>query len=121
MGPALLLASLAILRRRETGGGLVWLAAFIAILAIRTPYGLRNRENVIIDSRNDRAEQALLAAAALTAVVLPLIDLATPLFAFADYDVPNWATVAGAVLQIPLLWLFWRTGRLLAKLGRYGH
>lgn len=116
LGPALLLGALAILRWREIGwGSLVWLAAFISIFAIRTPYALRNRADVIVDSRNDRTEQALLAAVAMTGVVLPLVHLATPLFAFADYGLPNWATLVGAVLQIPVLRLFWRSH---ADLGR---
>jgi protein-S-isoprenylcysteine O-methyltransferase Ste14 len=47
-------------------------------------------------------------------LVLPLVLVATPLLAFADYDLPAWATVVGAAVQLPLLWLFWRSHTDLA-------
>lgn len=115
LGLALLIAAGAILRWREPAGGrLVWLAALIAILAIRTPHSLRNRENAIVDSRNDRTEKALLTAVCLAGLVLPLVLVTTPLLAFADYDLPAWATAVAAAVQLPLLWLFWRAHTHLA-------
>ena len=114
LGIVLLL--LAILRWRENGwGALVWLAAFIATCAIRTPHSLRNRANVVVEARKDATEIALLVAMFGTMMVLPLIHLATGLFAFADYALPDWATWIGALAQIPFLWLFWRSH---ADLGR---
>ena len=114
LGIVLLL--LAILRWRENGwGALVWLAVFIATCAIRTPHSLRNRTNVVVEARKDATEIALLVAMFGTMMVLPLIHLATGLFAFADYALPDWATWIGAVAQIPFLWLFWRSH---ADLGR---
>jgi protein-S-isoprenylcysteine O-methyltransferase Ste14 len=48
-------------------------------------------------------------------MLLPLLQLATGVFAFADYRLPNAATILGAVAQLPFLWLFWRSH---ADLGR---
>lgn len=107
---ALALLILAVLRWRDNGwGALVWLAAFIAMSAIRTPHSMRNRANVVVEARKDGTEILLLAAMFGAMMVLPLIHLATGLFAFADYALPDWATAIGAIVQIPFLWLFWRS------------
>lgn len=104
LGLSLLVGAAAILRWQEIGwGGFVWLATFFAIMAIRLPYALRCRENVIIDSRSDRGDRLLIAAMALGGFVLPFIHLATPLFDVADYELPGWATALGAGLQFPTL------------------
>lgn len=114
LGLALLV--LAVLRWRDNGwGALVWLAAFIVMCAIRTPHSLRNRANVVVDARKDMIESLLLGAMFAAMMVLPLVHLATGLFAFADYALPDWATWIGAVVQVPYLWLFWRSH---ADLGR---
>lgn len=113
---ALALLVLAVLRWRDNGWGvLVWLAAFIAMSAIRTPHSIRNRANVVVEARKDATEILLLTAMFAAMMVLPLIHLATGLFAFADYALPDWATAIGAIAQIPFLWLFWRSH---ADLGR---
>lgn len=113
-GLALLL--LALLRWRENGwGALVWMAAFVAMLAIRTPHSIRNRANVVVDARKDGTEKLLLTAMFLSMMLLPLLHLATQIFAFAAYALPDWATGVGAALQLPGLWLFWRSH---ADLGR---
>lgn len=107
---SLALLLLALLRWQENGwGSLVWLGAFVATIAIRLPHSLRNRANVVVDAQKDSTEKLLLAAMFLAMMLLPLLDLATPLLAFAAYDLPDWATGAGAALQIPFLWLFWRS------------
>ncbi|QIG81718.1 isoprenylcysteine carboxylmethyltransferase family protein [Sphingosinithalassobacter tenebrarum] len=113
---ALILIVLAVLRWRDNGwGALVWLIVFIAMCAIRTPHSLRNRANLVIEARKDTTEIVLLAAMFVTMMVLPLLQLATGLFAFADYPLPEWVTWIGALAQIPFLWLFWRSH---ADLGR---
>ena len=112
----LVLLVLALLRWRENGwGALVWLGAFLVTLAIRMPHSLRNRANIVVGARKDGTEKALLTAMFLAMMLLPLLHLATPLLAFADYRLPGWATGVGTVLQIPYLWLFWRSH---ADLGR---
>lgn len=112
----IVLLVLAVLRWRDNGwGALVWLAVFVAMCAIRTPHSLRNRANVVVEARKDRVEIALLVGMFLAMMVLPLLHLATGLFAFADYALPEWATWIGALAQIPFVWLFWRSH---ADLGR---
>lgn len=114
LGVALLV--LAALRWQDNGwGALVWLAVFVAMCAIRTPHSLRNRANVVVEARKDATEIALLAAMFVTMMVLPLAHLATGVFAFADYALPDWATWTGALAQVPFVWLFWRSH---ADLGR---
>lgn len=101
---------LALLRWRDNGwGATVWLAMFILMCVIRTPYAIRSRANVIVEARKDTKEKVLLFAMFLTMMVLPLVHLATGVFAFAGYGMPGWATWTGAVLQLPFLLLFWRS------------
>nr|MBL8456961.1 isoprenylcysteine carboxylmethyltransferase family protein [Zoogloeaceae bacterium] len=82
---------------------------------IRTPHSVRNRANVIVDARKGLDERRLLIGMFAAMMMLPLLHLATGVFAFAGYALPNWATWLGAVLQVPFLWLFWRSH---ADLGR---
>ncbi len=96
-------------------GSLVWLASFVATGLIRAPYARRTRNNEIADDRKDLSERLLLSGMFLTMMVLPLLHLATGVFDFAGYALPIWATIVGAVLQLPFLWLFWRSH---ADLGR---
>ncbi|PTL85129.1 isoprenylcysteine carboxylmethyltransferase family protein [Vitiosangium sp. GDMCC 1.1324] len=113
-GMALLVAAVA--RWRESGwGALVWLVVVALMYVIRVPHTLRNRTNQIIDSRNDPIEQVLLTGMFLAMMVLPLVQVATRWFSFADYTLPDWATAVGAGIQVPFLWLFWRSH---ADLGR---
>ena len=114
IGVGLLVAAL--IRWREAGpGGLIWLAGYILSFIIRAPHGARNRKNKIKNDRKGTLETVLLAAMFLTMMFLPLIHLATPFLTVANYHLPIWAVVIGAVLQIPYLWLFWRSH---ADLGR---
>ncbi len=106
----------ACLRWQENGWhGFVWLAAALAMTAIRLPHSLRNRANVVVDARKGADEKLLLAGMFLTMMILPLLQLATGAFDFAGYSLPVWASIVGAVLQIPFLLLFWRSH---ADLGR---
>ncbi len=102
--------------RRDTGrGGLIWLAGTLAAILIRVPHVLRNRSNTIVDYRKSGGEMWLFLGMFATGVVLPFLDLMTGMFHFADYRLPVWATDIGAVLQIPSLWLFWRSHRDLGR------
>lgn len=90
-------------------GSLVWLAGFIVTGLIRAPHARRNRENAISDDRKHLGERVLLGGMFATMMVLPLLHLATGVFGFANYALPTWAVVIGAVLQLPFVWLFWRS------------
>jgi len=83
---------LAAIRWREHGwGASVWIAVFVLMCVIRMPHLLRNRANVVIEAHKNGTEKILLAGVFLTMMVLPLLQLATGLFAFADYQLPQWA------------------------------
>ena len=95
---------------RVTGwGALIWFAGFVGQIIIRAPHARRNAKNQIVDDKKDASERLMLGAMFLTMVIFPLVHLATGLFSFADYVLPDWATAVGAVLQVPFLWLFWRS------------
>ena len=106
----------ALLRWRINGwGALIWLGLFVAMTVVRMPFAVQVRRNRIVAARRDRIEVLLLVAMFATMMVLPLVHLATGVFAFADYDLPGVATAIGAVLTVPTIWLFWRSH---ADLGR---
>ena len=116
VGVALFVVALVLSCWRAAGWStFLWLAVSVALVAIRMPHLVRNRTNQVVVRRVDRVEVCLLVVVCLAGLVLPLIHVTTGLFALADYDLPEWATVTGAVLQIPVLWLFWRSH---ADLGR---
>lgn len=113
---ALVLALMAVVRWHDnTWGAAVWLSAFVAILAIRMPHSVRNRQNVIVAARRDLGEKILLYSMFLTMMVLPLIEIGTGLLAWADYQIADYLTAIGAALQLPALYMFWRAH---ADLGR---
>ena len=116
VGIALLIAALVMWSWRGADwGAFVWLAVSVALVAIRTPHLVRNHTNQIVVRRADRLELWMFTGVCLAGLVLPLIHLTTGLFAPADYLLPDWATATGAALQVPVLWLFWRSH---ADLGR---
>lgn len=113
---AMLLIIAALFRWRENGWGAVaWLAMVVAMTAIRLPHATRNRSNRVVTVRKGRDEVLLLIGMFATMMLLPLLHLATGLFAFADFRLPDWATAVGALALLPMLWLFWRSH---ADLGR---
>jgi protein-S-isoprenylcysteine O-methyltransferase Ste14 len=106
----------ALFRWRENGwGALAWLAMVVAMTAIRLPHATRNRSNRVVAARKGLDEVLLLIGMFATMLLLPLLHLATGIFAFADYRLPDWATGIGAAALVPMLWLFWRSH---ADLGR---
>lgn len=104
-----LLVTAVIQWRQANWGELFWLAAFMVSFLIRVPYGVKVRKNVIDDRRDDGRDRVLLFAMFLAMMVLPLVHLSFGVFSFADYRLPAWATVIGALLQVGYLWLFWRS------------
>ena len=92
MLPGVVLLALAAVRWRDNGWGtLVWPIVAGAMYAIRAPHGSRSRANVVVETRKDLTEIALLAAMVMM-LILPLVQLGTGVFALADYRLPHWAT-----------------------------
>jgi len=104
------LVVLAALRWQANGWeAMVWLLCFVLQLVIRVPHTRRARGIAIADRRKDASEQLVLGFMFLAMMFLPLLHLSSGAFAFADYRLPVWAGIVGAVVQLPFLWLFWRS------------
>jgi len=86
----------------------VVLAASIVMVAIRAPHGQRSRAVKIVKDRKGRGEVILLTLAMLGFFV-PLVWVASPAFAFAEYPLRLGPLVAGIVCFVVGLWLFYRS------------
>src|SRR5437899_8235991 len=94
-------------------GKAIIVASSIVMVIIRAPHGQRSRGIKVVKSRRGRLEIVLLTLAWL-AFLLPLIWVATPVLAFADYPLRPVPFVAGIPCLALGLWLF---GRSHADLG----
>jgi len=86
----------------------VILLASLAMVVIRAPHGQRSRVIPVVRSRKGLVEIVLLTIA-WGAFFLPLIWIATPAFAFADYPLHPIPLLSGALCLILGLWLFHRS------------
>ena len=84
------------------------LASSVVMVVIRAPYGQRSRKVKVARSRRGRLEIALLALAWI-AFFVPLIWVAAPVFAFADYPLRPIPFIAGIICLALGLWLFYRS------------
>ena len=86
----------------------VFLAGFIAYVAIRGRFARRTRDNVKTTRRVDAVEKILLAMVAVSSLLLPVVYLFTPWLAFADYVLPAAVPFVGVVLMVASVGLFYR-------------
>jgi protein-S-isoprenylcysteine O-methyltransferase Ste14 len=86
----------------------VILASSVAMVVIRAPYGQQSRSIPVKKRRKGWLETVLLTMAWI-AFFLPLIWVATPLFAFADYRLRPIPLLAGTLCLALGLWLFYRS------------
>lgn len=95
---------------------LVWLATMIMTALIRAPHETGYQKNEIVKSKRNALEIFLLVTMTLAALILPFFVLCSDWLRFADYQItmPSLVYIAAA-LQIPAVWLFWRSH---ADLGR---
>lgn len=84
------------------------LAGSVVMVVIRAPHGQRSRKIKVVKSRKGPLEIGLLTLAWL-GFFLPIIWVAAPVFAFADYPLRPVPFVAGALLLAVGLWLFYRS------------
>jgi protein-S-isoprenylcysteine O-methyltransferase Ste14 len=89
-------------------GKAIILASSIAIVAIRAPHGHRSRGVKVARSHKGRLETVLVTLAWVS-FLLPLVWVATPVFAFADYTLRPAPVLAGIVCLATALWLFARS------------
>jgi protein-S-isoprenylcysteine O-methyltransferase Ste14 len=83
----------------------VILLANIVMVVIRAPHGQRSRAIPVVRSRKGPLEIALLTIA-WVAFFLPLIWIAAPVFAFADYPLHPIPLLTGVLCLMLGLWLF---------------
>lgn len=86
----------------------VVLAASAVMIATRAPHGQRSRRAKVAKDRKSTREVVLLSLSML-AFVMPLIWVASPVFAFADYPLRPVPLVTGTAFLIAGLWLFHRS------------
>lgn len=89
-------------------GEWMWLAAFVATMGIRMPHLKRNVRDKVRKPPGSRGE-ALLAFILIVTLLLPLAHLATGGLSLFDYSLPFACSVVGGLLQVPYLWLFYRS------------
>jgi len=87
----------------------VFLAGFLVYAGIRHTYERRARGRGSVVRRFDRLEKSLIAIVAVGTVALPILHVLTPLFRFADVDLPAALHWAGLVAMLAALWLFQRS------------
>jgi len=93
----------------------VFLAGFVAYVAIRGRFARGTRDNVKTDRRVDVVEKVLLVLVGISSLLLPILYLFTPWLAFADYRLPTFAPWCGSIVMVAALVLFYRSH---ADLGR---
>lgn len=88
-------------------GKAIILASSIVMMIIRAPHGQRSRGVKVVRSGRGALEIVLLTLAWL-AFFVPLVWVAAPVFAFADYSLRPLSLLAGVVCLAVGLWLFAR-------------
>jgi protein-S-isoprenylcysteine O-methyltransferase Ste14 len=101
-------ATLQAIRMSPWFGKAVILAGSIAMVLIRAPHGQRSRGVKVARSDRGALETALLAFAML-AFFVPLVWVATPLFAFAEYPLHPLPLLVGVACLVVGLWIFARS------------
>ena len=86
----------------------VVLLASVVMVVIRAPHGQRSRTIPVVRNRRGPLEIVLLTIAWI-AFFIPLIWIATPVFAFADYPLHPIPLLTGALCLMLGLWLFHRS------------
>jgi protein-S-isoprenylcysteine O-methyltransferase Ste14 len=84
---------------------------FIAVIVqtvIRALYRRKTRQNTMRDDRVDGTEKLLVGLLFVGILLFPLIYALTPWLSFANYDLPDWASMIGVIILIASLVVFWR-------------
>jgi protein-S-isoprenylcysteine O-methyltransferase Ste14 len=94
---------------------IIWLAFGIAWFILRLHPERRSRKVPIRDSRRDAREIVLLGCSLTGLGIVPCIYLATRFPRFADYTFSPVQGYLGIVVDVAMLWLFYRTHRDLGR------
>ncbi|HTF88776.1 MAG TPA: protein-S-isoprenylcysteine O-methyltransferase [Planctomycetota bacterium] len=90
-------------------GAIPFLVALAASIAMRAPHIERGKTVKVVQSHKGKLERVLFALVGIGGLLLPLLYLATPWLAFADYPLRPWALACGLALIAVWLWLFHRS------------
>ena len=82
---------------------------WISLCIIRYPHNKRNGKNNIIKSYKTVKEKCLLGFTFIGIMIFPCLYVSTPLFNFANYNLPVFLGIIGLVLLPLTLWLFYRS------------
>lgn len=100
----------------ESWAHLIYFAGLATGSAILCRHARRRAYVPVLEDRTTRADRLLTGLSGLGVAVLPLLHVATPWLAWADYRLGLWSVTPGALLFTVGLWLLWRSHR---DLGRY--
>ncbi|MSO97758.1 MAG: isoprenylcysteine carboxylmethyltransferase family protein [Rhodospirillaceae bacterium] len=81
----------------------------LAIGGLRGFYQWRNRANQPVRHDATLLDRALLVFAIIAMMPVPLLQIFTPVFAFFDVAIAHWLSVAGVILLVAAVWMFWRS------------
>ena len=84
------------------------LASTVVMIAIRAPHGRRSQRVTVTRSHKTPLEAGLLVLA-WVGFFLPLVWIASPAFAFAEYPLRSSPLIAGVTCYVTGLWLFYRS------------
>ncbi len=87
----------------------IFLVALVIYVGIRKHFMTRQAFADVTVNAVDSRDRALIAGMGITVILLPVLFLLSPLFGFADYDLPFLGRCVGAGIIAISLWLFWRS------------
>ena len=88
---------------------IVFVVGFVVYVVTRGRFARRTKDNESMERRIGLQEMVLLPAMLITSLLFPVIYLFTPLFSFANYELPDWIHWCGLATMVAGLWLFWRS------------
>lgn len=88
---------------------IVFLIGFLIYVFTRGMFAPLVKDKQSVERRVDLQEKILLPAMLITGLLFPVIYLFSPLFSFANYDLPHWVHGLGTATMALGLWLFWRS------------
>ena len=94
----------------------IFVVCFLAGSVIRRLYTKHHRQGGSRSPHQTGLDTALVAAASIGLVFLPLIYLLTSWLDFADYHLPTWAAWVGGAVFAVAVWLLWKSH---VDLGRH--
>jgi protein-S-isoprenylcysteine O-methyltransferase Ste14 len=88
---------------------MVFLAGYLALFFIRWPFVAQGRRQAVASRHVDVQERILLAMMGIAWMLLPIVWVATPLFAWAEYATPEWVRWLGVLFSVGAVVMFWRS------------